>query len=331
MKKLAISLVTFNSERFLHDFCRSLQQQTFKDWNLHVIDNASGDQSVTLVREYFPHAIVSVQNRNLGFSRAHNLNIAWSESQYVLVVNPDVVLIDDCIEQLVRALERNPELASVGPKLLSGSPETDLPVKTVDSCGLQLFKNYRVRDRYQSEPDRDMIPRHVFGISGACVCYRREALEDVKMPKTARHTGLFEYFDEDFFAYKEDVDIAWRMLLCGWKHYFVPQAVALHRRSVSGAKSAWSDRKSRRAVNQLSYRNHLLTVYKNHFCSLTIRYFLPIILFELQKFFYLLFLDGSSVRGLRSCHKLLRVFREKRHFIKTRRRISSRQFTQWFS
>ena len=92
-KTLTICLLTFNSADYLPYLFKSLVEQTFTDWNLLVLDNASVDNSVALVKEYYPPAKVITQKQNLGFAKGHNLLINWSDSKYVLVLNPDLVLI----------------------------------------------------------------------------------------------------------------------------------------------------------------------------------------------------------------------------------------------
>ena len=323
MKKLSISLVTYNSERYVPDLCDSLQAQTFKDWEIIVIDNNSSDASVTLIEEHLPQARVSRQVRNLGFSRAHNLGIAWSRSPYVLVMNPDVVLTPTCLEQLVAALTSLADASSVGPKLLSWHSETQTSADVIDSCGIIMKKNYRVFDRLQGQPDTDLKQQQVFGISGSFVMYRRDALEEVKIP---RIEGGFEYFDEDFFMYKEDVDLAWRLDCAGWKQYLIPDALAYHQRTISVHTASWRGRKSRKAINWYSYRNHLLMVYKNHFWNLTLRHGVSIMMFELSKFFYLLALDRSSLAGIRDILRMLPRFKTKRAQVVKKIKISPQEF-----
>lgn len=326
MKKVTISLVTYNSARYLPDLCDSLRSQTFTDWDLIVVDNDSFNSSVSIMREQFPHAKVVVQKTNLGFARAHNLIIGWSRTPYVLVINPDIVMKRDCLAELVSAMDSYEDAAEVGGKLLYWDIETHTTTEVIDSFGLTMSPSYRATDRLQGERDRPAENRAVFGISGALVLLRRTALEAVWIP---RKDGA-EYFDEDFFAYKEDVDLAWRLVSAGWKNYFIPRAVAYHHRSVAGIRAGWKDRKLRSEINRYSYRNHLLMLYKNHRWLLTLRHLVPILWFELGKFIYLLALDGSSIRGLYEAFCLLPHFAYKRRCVRKQRHAPARELTQWF-
>lgn len=331
MKKVTISLVTFNSERFLDDFCDGLLRQTFRDWELLVIDNHSSDASARIIEERVPAATISRQNTNLGYAKAHNLNISWSASPYILITNPDIVMEPDCIERLVAALDADESCASGGAYLLGWDVESHAPRGMIDSCGLCLERSYRVSDRLQGQNIQKLGSSYVFGNSGAFVMYRRSALDVVRFPQSDQNAGKrsrFEYFDEDFFAYKEDVDLPWRLARAGFKHLFVAEARAYHHRHIAGNRASWLERKSRRAINRLSYRNHLLTIYKNHYWSLTLRLLPHIIWFELGKFTYLLFLDRSSLSGLREAFRLLPRFRKKRRHVRSISCLAARDFAK---
>lgn len=328
MSKVTVSLVTFNSKRYIGDFCESLRRQTFTDWELMVVDNNSYDKSVEIVTEHLPGTKIIHQKTNTGFSRPHNLIISWSKGEYVLVVNADLVMEESCIERLVQCLDTHNDVAAAGGKLLYWDFEQYRKTDQIDSAGLIIHPSYRISDRYQGEENRDIPSGQIFGISGSLVMLRRTALEQIKLPCASAETH-YEYFDEDFFAYKEDVDLAWRLNLAGWKNYFLSETLAYHNRTISSHESSRKDRKKRSGINRYSYRNQLLMIYKNHFWSVTLRNLISILWFELGKFFYLLFLDGSSVHGLREVISLLPQFRKKRKLVQSRRRVHPAEFSEW--
>ena len=330
MKKLTISLVTYNSERYIHDFCMSLQAQTFTDWDLIVVDNNSFDRSTDILYEHFPNAKIVKQKENIGYARGHNLVVSWSRSEYLLVANTDIVLKPDSIEKLIQVLDDHDDVAAAGGKLLLWDVAGSQKVDRIDSCGLVITRSYKVYDRLQGEPDRTTESQQVFGISGALVMLRRSALESVKLP---HHPGAktYEFFDEDFFAYKEDVDLAWRLMIAGWHSYCIGETIAYHHRNISGVRSSRIERKQRHAINRYSYRNHLLMIYKNHFWNVTIRHVARIILFEVAKFFYLLFVDRSSWQGFLDVLRLHRSFALKRKKVQASRRIQPSEFNQWLA
>ena len=325
MKQLTISLVTYNSERFLADFCDSLQAQTFTDWDLLVMDNNSFDRSAATIVEHIPAAKVVRQKNNLGFAKAHNLNIQWSKSPYILVVNPDIVMEPDCLALLVAAMEQHEQAGSVGAALLYWDAETKRRTNIVDSYGIALGKNYNAIDAAQGLTEKKFDERVVFGVSGALVLYRREALEAVAFV----HGKEREYFDEDFFAYKEDVDLAWRLQIAGYQSFVIGNALAYHHRTIAGTRASRHERQQRGAVNRYSYRNHVLMVYKNQYWAVSLRKLFPILWFEVRKFVYLLFLDRSSVKGLIQAIRLLPRFRTKRHVVVQSRKLKAKEFEQW--
>lgn len=329
MKQLTISLITYNSKRFVRDFAQSLLAQTFTDYEIIVIDNASTDSSLSLVRACLPQAHVVEQTSNIGFSRAHNLSISWSKSPFIALINPDIVMHVDCLEYLMRVLQDYEDAGSVGPKHLTGDSISPMHPDIVDSTGLTLNRSYKVTNRHHGKQSvREERIESVFGISGSFVIYRRTALEDVKEPRSYPSTS-YEYLDEDFFLYKEDADLAWRMLNAGWKHYYVPPAVCYHYRGIAEARDSWTERKLRSAINRYSYRNHIAMILKNHHWPLTLRYSVLILWFELQKFVYLFILDRSSVRGLMESMRFASSMLRKRAYLKRVKRLHWREFMRY--
>lgn len=276
---LVIDIVTWNSLAYLPNLFASLQEQDAHDFTVTVVDNASNDGTVRWLTDTQPHVTVLRNFRNQGFSRAHNQAITlalsrWPEAEwphrYVLVCNPDIEFAPDAIRRLVRALEADPSLAACGPKLLrahirgqeDGRMETER-TQVIDSTGLEARKTRRFVDRGSGEEDRGQYDAatDVFGFSGACVLFRASALADAKLAG--------EFFDEDFFAYKEDIDLAWRMRRLGMRAAFVPGAVAWHHRRApsipaQGLIAAWKLRQKKSPlINELSTRNHLWLLWKN--------------------------------------------------------------------
>jgi GT2 family glycosyltransferase len=295
MAKISINIVAWNSLRFLPDCLKSIFSQTYKDFSVLVIDNASIDGSLDYVRKNWPEASTLRNFQNIGFSRAHNQGIKLArDAEYVLVANPDVILEPTFLEELIKAVDSDLQVGSAGGKLLKvyhGDPELKELIKTeiIDSAGIKILKSRRMVDRGEGEKDigRYNKQEEVFGVSGALVLYRRKALEDVKIRD--------EYFDENFFAYKEDIDLAWRLRLRGRKAIYVPRALAYHFRGAPGKERQGLLRTIRRVrarsplVSFYSYRNHFFVLVKNEYPSNFWRHILFILLYESKKklyFFY---------------------------------------------
>ncbi len=323
--KVTISLLTWNGAQYLPWLIKSLQNQTFTDWELLVLDNASTDNSVATMKEYYPPAKVIQQKQNIGFAKGHNLLINWSKSDYILFLNQDVMLANDYLEKLVAFMEANPMAASASGKLLYWDFHANNLTQTIDSLGLKISRNRQVVDMAQGQPDNDPINQEVFGLSATALLVRRQCLEKIKYDKG---NGNYEYFDEDFFAYKEDIDLAWRLRLNGWENWLVAETIAYHHRTVSNKGLGF--RKQRGFANRLSYRNHLAMIYKNSFAKNFFKDFFPIIWYEFKKFGYLLLRERATLKGWLEFFQLLPKFRDKKRQIKKYRQIKAEDMQRWF-
>ena len=200
----------------------------------------------------------------------------------------------------------------------------------LDHVGLKIFKSGKVVDRGENELDRGQYNSQgqVFGVSGACAFYRLVALEDIKFNN--------EYFDEDFFAYKEDIDISYRLRWRGWKIYYCPQAISYHHRQVFGGKVNIKDfilRRQKRSslLKYYSYRNHLYLLIKNKSLINFFRDFFFIFFYELGKFFYILFFEPKTLEAIRDVlNNYLKMFKKRRWIMKNKK-IKSVDLRRWFN
>ncbi len=319
---ISINLVTWNGERYLPWLCQSLKKQTFKNWELLVLDNFSFDKSLIIIKDYIPQAKIIKQKENIGFARGHNLLINWSDSDYILVLNQDIILEPDYLEKIIDFLEVNPLVASAAGKVMVWDFAEGKKSKIIDSWGLVIDKKRKVVDWQQGKKDYHLENKEVFGLSGAATIFRRRNLENIKELKD----NSYQYFDEDFFAYKEDIDLAWRLRLNGWESYLITSTKAYHHRTVNLKE----DRKLRGAINKLSYRNHLMLLYKNSFLRNFMKDFFLVIWYELQKIIYFLIYERSTLLGLKEFFKALPTLRKKRKFIKKLRQVKAEEIYHWF-
>lgn len=324
MSKLSVNLVTWNGAKYILDCLESLFNQTFEDFSLLIIDNGSTDETLELINEKYPHLKIVTHKENLGFAKAHNQAIHWTKSEYILVLNQDIVLGKRFLERLVNFLDNHPEAGAVTGKLLRWQDKQK--TNYIDTVGLEIFKNHRVVDMGSGEMDAGQFDeeKEIWGVSGAAPMYRRRALEQVAEAE--------QFFDEDFFSYKEDVDLAYRLRWRGWKSFRAPKARAYHDRSVSGParsrtnKQTAQDRKQKSGfANFHSYRNHLYLLTKNA-PKLTMRIFF----YELKKFLYILFAEQSSLKGFKEFRKNRKIFLDKRKKIMDTRKVSVKEMEKWF-
>ncbi len=270
---------------FLPELLASLDAQTFRDFQVLVIDNASTDGMEAFVRASHPSVTILRNARNLGFSVAHNQGIRyaferWGEAdlaqRYVLVTNPDTILSPTYLASLIEEADTRQEVGAFGGTLLRAFKEystDDSGHETVfsdriDTTGLLAHRNRTFTERGAGELDQGQFDasREVFGISGALALYRASALQDVRMAE-AGFAG--EFFDADFFLYKEDVDLAWRLRSAGWEAHFVPEAKAYHHRAMADreGKGMFARIRNRQKKSRLrsfySTRNHWCLLVKN--------------------------------------------------------------------
>ncbi|MBI3956662.1 MAG: glycosyltransferase family 2 protein [Candidatus Kerfeldbacteria bacterium] len=320
---LTIQVVTWNSAAVIGDFCRTLRSQPYQDYLLLVIDNASSDETVQIVKQCFPRAALIQNDHNLGFSKAHNQGIAATENELVAVVNPDIRFTSSSLAPLLKRMSDDLRLGSIGPKLLKSGGSSGI----IDSAGIIAKRTRQFINRGENETDTGQYdrPEDVFGISGAFVLLRRRALDAVRIGS--------EYFDEDFFAYKEDIDLAWRLRLAGWRNGYEPNAVAFHERTARHQRTRTillRGRQKPQHIRALSYRNHLLLLAKNDRAR---DWFLPlpqVAIYEIGKFIYTLFREPGTTRGALEALRLLPRILKKRAVVKQQTVIPPSIRSQWF-
>lgn len=345
--RVAVSIVTWSSMRTISEALSSLRAQTYKDMSVLVVDNASTDGTLNYIKKEFPEVHVLRNFKNLGFARAHNQAIEFTEhcsasrkdeETAVLVMNPDIVLEPNCIEELLLLMERHKEAGSVGGKLLKiikvDNPDSGFrdaqKTAVLDSTGLRIYKNRRTVDRGAGEKDAGQYDKEeeVFGISGALVMYRLSALHAVSVRS--------EFFDERFFAYKEDVDLAWRLRRAGWSSFYASRAIAYHYRGAHASEKrgltlAIKERATKSPlVNILSTRNHIFTLWKND-SPLNVILHLPYILpYEIGKLAYFALRERktffASIGAIRQIPSILL----NRFYYRGRVRVGAKEIRKWF-
>jgi GT2 family glycosyltransferase len=311
---VSISIVTFNSARELPACAEGLRQQTCGPLELIVVDNGSTDDSIEVARALLPSAAIITNGTNLGFARAQNIGISHSCGEFFMPLNPDVRLAPRYLERLVAALRSDAQIGTTCGKLLLDDSGAGASQRLIDSTGLFLNRARRQYLRGHGEPDRGQYERstEVFGACGAAPLFRRSMLEDVRVDG--------EYFDTDFFMHKEDVDLAWRARLFGWKAIYEPGAAALHRRSFRpGVRSPVGDELKAHAI-----KNRYLTIVKNEQLSNLLRDWPWMFGYDLGILAYLLVRERSSLAGIVALLRLLPDALRKRRTIMRRARVRGR-------
>ncbi len=318
---VSVLLVTWNSARFLPACFASIDRQEYRDVEVIVVDNASSDGTRELLRPRETGWRVIYNANNRGFAAAQNQAIRAAHGEWLLCLNPDVMLAPDFIRRLVEAGDNHTEAGSVCGKLLRWDPDANPPqTRIIDSTGIYFTRNMRHLDRGAEEPDHGQYdcPQWVFGATGAAAMFRRSCVEAVLVDG--------EFFDEEFFAYREDADLAWRAQLMGWKCLYEPSAVAWHVRRVTPERRESLPH----TINWHSIKNRFLMRGKNASGWLCWKLFWPVLWRDLMVLGYALFRDWRMLSAVVYPLQHLSGVREKRKSIQARRRVPDRDLLWWF-
>jgi GT2 family glycosyltransferase len=320
--RVSVTVVTYNSGRFIKRCLESVLAQKYSNKQIIVIDNASTDGTIDILEQFEDRCQIVYNEENIGFAAAQNQAVGMSTGDWVLTLNPDVLLLPNFIQALVDAGQIDPKVGTVCGKLLSILSNFDLPDKPlVDSTGIYFTPMLRHLDRGSQEVDNGHYLNHeyVFGATAAAALYRRTMIDDIALDG--------EFFDADFFVYREDADVAWRAQLMGWRCIYTPHARGYHVRNVLPG--------NRRAlpaeINMHSVKNRFLMRIKNMSADLYRRNWLSITTRDLVVFGCCLLREQSSLKAFWYIANNWKRVRAKRGEIMRHKRVTDDYIASWFS
>jgi len=240
--KTLVIIVNFNGKDFLCRCLESLQRQVFSNFKTVVVDNCSHDRSVDGLEERFPEVEVIRLEQNIGFAAANNYAIKKADGfQWVALLNPDTIAKPDWLSRLHIAAEKKPQYNFFGSKLIkeNSSGQLDGTGDIYHLCGLAWRRDHGATEKQTSRLDEE-----IFSPCAAAAMYRRDIVLEVGG------------FDERFFCYFEDIDLAFRLRLLGHRCLYVPNAEVGH------VGSAIAGRGSDFAVYH-GHRNMVWAYFKN--------------------------------------------------------------------
>ena len=318
---VSVTLVTYNSGRFIKRCLDSALQQKYDGLEIVVIDNASTDGTIDILEQFEDRCRIVYNDSNIGFAAAQNQAIGISRGDWVLTLNPDVLLLPGFIQYLVDAGNLHPKIGTVCGKLLTIRSTFELPDKPlIDSTGIYFTPMLRHLDRGSQEVDNGEYntSEYVFGATAAAALYRREMIDDIGIDG--------EFFDSDFFVYREDADVAWRAQLLGWRCLYTPYSKGYHVRNVLPG--------NRRAlpaeINMHSVKNRFLMRFKNMTPDLYRKNWAPITLRDLVVAGCCLTREHSSLKAFWYLGTNYKRFFAKRAEIMRRRKVSDEYMAAWF-
>ena len=260
--KVTIIIPNYNGKHFMEACMKSLMRQSFKEFEILIIDNCSIDGSLEYLAKEYPEAEVISLDKNYGFSYAVNVGIKESKTPYIVLLNNDTIVEKYFLEELVNMIEQDKKIFSVSSKMIQlHNPEL------IDSAGdLYTLLGWGIcrgaGRSVRNYPNGDII----FSACAGAAIYRREVFDKI---------GLF---DENHFAYLEDIDIGYRAKINGFENIYCPTAHVYH------VGSGTSGSKYNSFKVKLSARNSIYLIYKNMPILQLIINFLPLIIGYLLKY-----------------------------------------------
>ena len=335
MRKVAIHIVRYNQDiSLLEASIRAALNQDFDDFTVTLTENGSEhliESSILALFGKHPRFYYRENAANLGFAGAHNKFIRDTECDFVIPLNPDTMMTPDYVRNLLKVFS-DPEMAAAEGKMLK--PERHSSGSWIlDGTGMTISRSRKAGERGHLEIDSGQYDTdlEVFGVSATAAAYRRSALERVKF-------GDAEYFDEDFFTYWEDFDLAWRLRLAGFRCAYVPDAVIFHSRFAAQSKHGFLKplalaRHTRSLPVRVvcwDWRNHLFAIIKNDFGVNFFRDLPFIATRELLLLSYLIVVRPGVMKAIPEFVRLLPRILKKRKIIQRNRVATSKQLSRWF-
>jgi GT2 family glycosyltransferase len=347
-----VHVVTYNHAKYIGACLKSLLSQkgftAGENLHIQISDNNSSDNITEALKEFSGLPVKLIKHPgNFGFVAAHNL--AFSEflksgASFYLCLNPDLSLKNDALGKLISAVLENTAIGCACPKLLRADENlAAFSPAVIDAAGMCITSDLRHFDRGSGELDTGQFNREefVFGGSGACLLLKKEYVKDIIFDQyDYRHevNEIYpelrtapeirsEVFDEAFFAYREDADLAWRSQLLGWKCMYVPDAVGFHVRKVTPEKRPQLPKE----INLLGVKNRFLLQLNNYSFSYGFKvFFKGYVLRNMLVIAGVIFTEPSSFPGIFQFLKLFRRGMARRSILKKRMKIPHSEVALWF-
>lgn len=298
--------MNWNGQAFLDNCLSSILNQTYPNYEVIVVDNGSTDGSQAYIKGSYPQVRLIENAENLGFAGGTNSGIRVAKGDYIITFNNDTKTLPNFIEEMVKVADADECTGMVAAKMVFFDN-----INLIDNVGLKASRNgmaYGIANKEEDTGRYDVISS-IFAPSAGAGLYKQKMLSEI---------GLF---DEDFFAYYEDIDLAWRGQLAGWKCLTAPKAVVQHVHSGS-----WKNYSKLKIY--YTHRNKIWVLIKIWPIGTILKNLHWLILFDIMSIIYsLIFLKSTiSFKAKFDAFKKLRLMLKKRRSINTYTRLSRREF-----
>jgi len=316
MTLVSIIVLNYNGLSFLPACLNSINNLKVNGFHLEkiVVDNASTDGSVALLKKHYGDFKLIANQKNLGFAAAINQGIKQALGEIIVTLNVDVVLDPNFVLAALKQFQ-DEKVGAVAGKVLRLNNK-----KVIDSTGHVIYKNRLFIDRGDGEVDKGQYDQReeIFGVCAGIGVYRRAMLEDVQI------NG--EYFDEDFFLFLEDTDLSWRAQLFGWKTIYTPEVIAYHWRGGVAARGSY-------LVEKNNYKNRYLMLIKNDSFLSLVKIAPQLIFTDLLKTAGVLSRSPRSFfDGVKEAILLTPKMWQKRSIIQGKKRVNPKEIeAKWFA
>jgi GT2 family glycosyltransferase len=347
----SVNLVVHNGEKYIRRCLDSVFAQTYENIEVNVLDNNSTDSTVEKINNWkleignwkLPKFSLLEKSENLGTWPGQEELLKHSRGEYIMALSADVVLDPHFIEEAVRIFEKDEKIGAIQGKIYKselasnasyGHDRGDMKRESViDTCGFRIYRSRRIVNIGHGEEDRGQFDKEkeILAVEGAVPVFRKQALEDCRLKSQGN-----KIVDPDFFWYGDDLDLAWRMRLFGWKQVFAPKVVAYHDRQTTKVSAGGNWRefiKIRKTIplfkRRLDWRNTTLAIIKNDFAVSLLRD-LPFIFWrQLRLWGYFLLFEPAMFLEIFGVAKLLPKMLKRRGEIMYKTRITPKEFRKW--
>lgn len=339
--KVTIGIISFKDQKYLEHGIPSLLNQDYKNIGIIICDNTPNKETTPWLKQTFPQIQVIDAGGNVGFGNAHNKMIQMaidSSSQYYLAFNSDMFASKNYVSELIKSFQsfeqKNPnkKLACLTPKLLQWSNFPENPTKinqqTYDTTGILANPSHHFKERGFGVEDKGQFDNQpqIWGSSGASPIFKLKYLQDIQHSKG-------EFFDKNFFMYKEDLDLSYRLRWAGYEIQYTPNSIAWHDRTGSDPGGIVKQIKARKTrgnyIKENSFLNHLQFVYKNWDPKFSLKTKLKTTIYITKYVIYLLLFDPKILKQYSKFKKLKPELLQKRKTMP--RKISTKQMEKLLS
>jgi len=338
---VAIQIVVRNGERYIRHCLDAVARQSYRNLQVVLLDNASTDSTADIIEREYPQFRLFRHDTNLGMWPGQEHLLSLTTGEYVVSLSVDVILDRDFVAHAVATFADDARIGAMQGKIyqysvaeLATQGTAALRRDTIDTCGFAISRSRRIVNVGHGENDGERYSNthDIFGVEGAVPCFRRDALSACAVEG--------RIWDADFFWYGDDIDVAWRMNLIGYRQVFVPAAVAWHDRSTTkgAARTPVLGQLRRRAIRsqiplmkrRLDWSNVRFTIIKNDYIINILRDLPWIAVRELATFAYTVLFEPAVLREAGRFFSLLPRMLRRRHQVMRMAVVPSAVIHRWF-